>query len=397
MTVSQLNKRVKTLLEQDRALSEAFVTGEISNFKRHTTGHLYFTLKDENSSINCVMFSMSAKALKFNPENGLKALSWGHVSIYEKTGVYQLYVDFMEPFGKGAQALAFEQLKKKLEAEGLFDSARKRRLPAYPNCVAIITSRTGAAIRDIIQISQRRNPNVELVVAPALVQGADAPQDLMNALNMVNSWGKADVIIIGRGGGSQEDLNPFNDEALARAIAGSKTPVVSAVGHEIDFTIADFAADKRAPTPSAAAELVVPSLSNMKMALLASVNRMDLMMKRRSQEGMRQLKGLASRPVLRRPLEDIYNKQGYVADLGAKLAKEAGSLAERKSGEHRRLSGLLVSMSPSRTMERGYAIITDSKGQPVMSIKGVKSYDKLDVLLSDGKVVAQALSTIPRT
>jgi exodeoxyribonuclease VII large subunit len=396
LSVTQLNLRAKSLLESDPNLSQAYVHGEISNCKHHTSGHIYFSLKDSQSSIACVMFRMSAMRLKFEPENGMRAIACGHVSLFEKNGTYQLYVEFMEQAGKGAAAIAFEKLKKKLEAMGLFDPARKRPLPKYPNRVAIITSITGAAIRDIINVSRRRNPNVELVVAPALCQGEEAALDLALALRMVNSWGKADVIIIGRGGGSQEDLSPFNDEGLALAIAASRTPVVSAVGHETDFTISDFAADLRAPTPSAAAEIVVPSLLDMQKAVMSQISRMSLHLRRHAQEGRNRLKGLSNRPVLRRPLEGVYNKQGYVASLGTRLSREAERLVSNKSKELSRLSGLLESMSHERTLERGFAMAADKDGNPVMSASQVAPGDIISVLMKDGTITAQALSSEPK-
>ncbi|MDR1638241.1 MAG: exodeoxyribonuclease VII large subunit [Clostridiales bacterium] len=391
LSVTQLNLRAKNVLETDPILSEAIVHGEISNWKSHTSGHLYFSLKDSQSSISCVMFRPQAARLKFDPENGLRVLALGHVSLYEKTGAYQLYVDYMEPKGIGAAALAFEQLKKKLAAMGVFDQDKKLPLPKYPKRVALITSVSGAAIRDIINVSRRRNPNVELVVAPALCQGEDAPKDLLRALLMVNKWGKADVIIMGRGGGSQEDLSPFNDEQLALAIADSKIPVVSAVGHETDFTISDFAAALRAPTPSAAAEIVVPSLPEMQKAVQSRVNRMSFLLKRRSEEGRSRLRGLTNRPVLKRPLEGIYNQQGYVASLGSRLSREAERLAAGKAQQLSRLAGLLESMSYQRTIERGFAMASTPDGKPLVSASAIGAGDVFSVVMRDGEIKSQAL------
>ncbi len=269
LTVSQLNIYVKSLLDGDINLQNVFIEGEISNLSDHySSGHIYFSLKDSTSLVKAVMFSFNAKKLRFKPENGMKVLILGRVTVYEVSGQYQIYVEDMRPYGVGALALELEQLKKKLEERGLFDQAHKKPLPIYPNTIGVITSPTGAAIQDILNIISRRFPCVDIILAPVLVQGKTAPEQLKNAVDMFSDNNAADVIIIGRGGGSIEDLWAFNDEELAYAIYNCKIPVVSAVGHETDFTICDFVSDLRAPTPSAAAELVVPD----KMDLTANLN-----------------------------------------------------------------------------------------------------------------------------
>ena len=277
LSVSQLNRYIKMNFDADENLANIFISGEISNFTNHyRTGHLYFTLKDDSSAVRAVMFNSSAKRLKFMPEDGMKVIARGRVSVYEASGQYQLYVDDMQPDGVGALNLAYEQLKEKLQKEGLFSELHKKPLPPYPEKVGVITSPTGAAVRDIINVLGRRFSYAEIVFCPVLVQGDGAHLQLTDAVNLFNSERAADVIIIGRGGGSIEDLWEFNDEGLARAVYNSEIPVISAVGHETDFTICDFVADMRAPTPSAAAELAVPDANELQYALSALKNRMFL-------------------------------------------------------------------------------------------------------------------------
>ena len=277
LSVSQLNRYIKMNFDADENLANIFISGEISNFTNHyRTGHLYFTLKDDSAAVRAVMFNSSAKRLKFMPEDGMKVIARGRVSVYEASGQYQLYVDDMQPDGVGALNLAYEQLKEKLQKEGLFSELHKKPLPPYPEKVGVITSPTGAAVRDIINVLGRRFPYAEIVFCPVLVQGDGAHLQLTDAVNLFNSERAADVIIIGRGGGSIEDLWEFNDEGLARAVYNSEIPVISAVGHETDFTICDFVADMRAPTPSAAAELAVPDANELQYALSALKNRMFL-------------------------------------------------------------------------------------------------------------------------
>lgn len=260
-TVAQINRYIKGLLEDDALLCELKVEGELSNFKKHSSGHMYFTLKDATAAINCVMFASYVAGLKFEPKSGDKVIVFGHISLYEKTGAYQLYCVALKPMGEGDLATAFMRLKESLKAEGLFEESRKKPIPEGSACVALVTSSTGAAVMDMIKVIRGRNPGVKIVIVPTLVQGENAAGDIARAISEVDSWGKADVMIVGRGGGSLEDLWAFNEEIVARAIAACTIPIISAVGHEVDFTIADFAADLRAPTPSVAAAIAVADVS----------------------------------------------------------------------------------------------------------------------------------------
>lgn len=309
LSVSQLNRYIKMNFDADENLANIFISGEISNFTNHyRTGHLYFTLKDDSAAVRAVMFNSSAKRLKFMPEDGMKVIARGRVSVYEASGQYQLYVDDMQPDGVGALNLAYEQLKEKLQKEGLFSELHKKPLPPYPEKVGVITSPTGAAVRDIINVLGRRFPYAEIVFCPVLVQGDGAHLQLTDAVNLFNSERAADVIIIGRGGGSIEDLWEFNDEGLARAVYNSEIPVISAVGHETDFTICDFAADMRAPTPSAAAELAVPDANELQYALSALKNRMFLNVSSGIADRRSRLEYLTSKGALKSPDEMLSNR-----------------------------------------------------------------------------------------
>ena len=304
LSVSQLNRYIKMNFDADENLANIFISGEISNFTNHyRTGHLYFTLKDDSAAVRAVMFNSSAKRLKFMPEDGMKVIARGRVSVYEASGQYQLYVDDMQPDGVGALNLAYEQLKEKLQKEGLFSELHKKPLPPYPEKVGVITSPTGAAVRDIINVLGRRFPYAEIVFCPVLVQGEGAHLQLTDAVNLFNSERAADVIIIGRGGGSIEDLWEFNDEGLARAVYNSEIPVISAVGHETDFTICDFVADMRAPTPSVAAELAVPDANELQYALSALKNRMFLNVSSGIADRRSRLEYLTSKGALKSPDE----------------------------------------------------------------------------------------------
>jgi len=384
VTVRELTLYIKRLLENDSRLSSVWVKGEISNFKLHTSGHMYFTLKDESSQLKCVMFRSAAQRLRFRPDNGMQVLLWGSVQVYDRDGAYQLYAQEMEPAGLGALHLQYEQLKRKLEAEGLFDPARKRRPPMLPRRIGIVTATTGAALRDMITISRRRFPAVRLLISPALVQGAEAPASLIRALQLVAAEPEVDVIIIGRGGGSLEDLWAFNDEALARAIRACPVPVVSAVGHETDFTIADFAADLRAPTPSAAAELVVPS----RLDLLGSVESLRLRLvsvTRRLLERKRlKLRALAERPVLQRPQGRLLQDRQRLDDLVRRLGFAGGRRIERCRQRLGALAGRLDALSPLAVLSRGYAIARDAEGGVIKDARSVAVDDAVSIMLHKG-------------
>lgn len=385
-TVGQINRYIRNLLENDFILSSLLVKGEISNFKAHSSGHLYFTLKDASGALSCVMFRQDAAGLPFEPENGMQVVVYGHISLYEKTGQYQLYAEFMEPLGIGALQVAFEQLKEKLAAEGLFDGDFKREIPKNPSCIAVITSPTGAAVRDILQIVKRRDPNVKVAIFPTLVQGEQAAADIVRSLKLVNEWGKADVIILGRGGGSMEDLWCFNDENVARAVFASEIPVISAVGHETDFTITDFVADMRAPTPSAAAELATTPLAERREAF----HRLELRLERDVSALLtscrRRLDLLKSRPVMERPLERIYRTMMDVEETQQRLDKEMTNRLMQRAERWQYLTNRLEAASPLAVMSRGYVMAVTSSGNLLTSVKQAEVGDRVTLHLKDGKI-----------
>lgn len=385
-TVGQINRYIRNLLENDFILSSLLVKGEISNFKAHSSGHLYFTLKDASGALSCVMFRQDAAGLPFEPENGMQVVVYGNISLYEKTGQYQLYAEFLEPLGIGALQVAFEQLKEKLAAEGLFDGDFKREIPKNPSCIAVITSPTGAAVRDILQIVKRRDPNVKVAIFPTLVQGEQAAADIVRSLKLVNEWGKADVIILGRGGGSMEDLWCFNDENVARAVFASEIPVISAVGHETDFTITDFVADMRAPTPSAAAELATMPLSERREAF----HRLELRLERDVSALLtscrRRLDLLKSRPVMERPLERIYRTMMDMEETQQRLDKEMTNRLMQRAERWQYLTNRLEAASPLAVMSRGYVMAVASSGKLLTSVKQVEVGDRVTLHLQDGKI-----------
>jgi len=393
LTVTQLNEYIKMMFDSQPTLNRLLVRGEISNFVNHRSGHFYFTLKDENSLIRAVMFKSAAMKLNFQPENGMRVIARGKVSVFPRDGQYQLYADDMELDGIGGLYVAFEQLKNKLAAEGLFDESRKRPLPRFPSKIGIITSPTGAAIRDMINVTGRRYPMAEITIYPALVQGSDAPRSLAAGIRYFNNADKRpDVIIIGRGGGSIEDLWAFNNEQLARFIANSEIPVISAVGHETDFTICDFVADRRAPTPSAAAELAVPDSYELYARIKAYESRIGTLLSRKLSSGREKLRILSRSKVLTSP-ETIFDNLKLRVDrssdiLDASLkAKMTLSRAELKSA-----SGKLSSLSPLAVLSRGYGAVTDSNGNIVKSVKSLNVGQKIDVTLSDGSVTAEIIN-----
>jgi exodeoxyribonuclease VII large subunit len=394
MTVRELTFYIKRLLESDRELQNVWVRGEISNFKWHTSGHIYFTLKDDASQLKCVMFRSAAQRLRFKPDSGMQVLLNGNIAVYDRDGAYQLYVAEMEPAGLGALHLQYEQLKQKLADEGLFDPALKRPLPSLPRRVALVTAPTGAAVRDMITVSRRRFPGIRLLLAPALVQGAEAPASLVRALQLAAAQPGVDVVIIGRGGGSLEDLWAFNDEGLARAIRACPVPVVSAVGHETDYTIADFAADLRAPTPSAAAEIVVPS----RMELQAQVDGLRLRMvqvTRRLIERKRlKLKALAERPVLQRPQGRLLQDRQRLDDLVRRLGFAGGRRMERSRQKLAGLAGRLDALSPLSVLSRGYSITRAENGTVIKDAAAVQVGDAVSIMLHKGQVQARVESKV---
>ncbi len=388
-TVGQINRYIKNLLENDFILNSLLVQGEISNFKAHSSGHWYFTLKDAQGAISCVIFRQDAMQIPFLPENGMKVILYGHVSLYEKTGQYQLYGEFLEPIGMGALQIAFEQMKEKLAAEGLFDADFKREIPDHVGCIAVITSPTGAAVRDIIQIAKRRDPRVKIAVFPTLVQGESAEEDIVKSLKLANEWGKADVIILGRGGGSMEDLWAFNEEIVARAIFASELPVISAVGHETDFTIADFVSDLRAPTPSAAAELATETLESIKKDLSELTDRLDRDVQAMLTSSKRRLDFLKERPVLKRPLEGIRRTQIYLEEKERLLLRETLRKLEKDKQKLAAAEAGLQAVSPFSIMQRGYAMLMDAKGKPVTTTAAAAVGQALQVRMKDGILQAE--------
>lgn len=390
LSVSQLNRYIKMNFDADENLANIFISGEISNFTNHyRTGHLYFTLKDDSAAVRAVMFNSSAKRLKFMPEDGMKVIARGRVSVYEASGQYQLYVDDMQPDGVGALNLAYEQLKEKLQKEGLFSELHKKPLPPYPEKVGVITSPTGAAVRDIINVLGRRFPYAEIVFCPVLVQGEGAHLQLTDAVNLFNSERAADVIIIGRGGGSIEDLWEFNDEGLARAVYNSDIPVISAVGHETDFTICDFVADMRAPTPSAAAELAVPDANELQYALSALKNRMFLNVSSGIADRRSRLEYLTSKGSLKSPDEMLSNRSQRLDTAFSKMLSSYENRIGGKKVEFISAATALSKLDPMSVLMRGFAFVSDKSGKNVYSSQALAKGDKINVRFHDGSAVCE--------
>ncbi|MEW6724387.1 MAG: exodeoxyribonuclease VII large subunit [Bacillota bacterium] len=394
LSVSAVTRYLKGLLEGDPLLGALWVRGELSNFKRHSSGHLYFTLKDETAQLKGIMFRSRADRIPFQPENGLSVLVYGYISVYERDGTYQLYAEGMEPDGRGSLQLAFDQLKAKLQAEGLFDECRKRPIPRLPRGIGIATSPTGAALRDMVKIARRRFPGVNLVIAPAFVQGEGAPASLIKALRDLNTLTDIDCIIVGRGGGSMEELWAFNDEGLARAIAASRLPVVSAVGHETDFTIADFVADLRAPTPSAAAELVVPDWSELRRRVNQARERLDYSLKQSWERRRRRYHELVGRPVLARPLDRIRQLYQTVDGLERRLNQHWTLRAQEASARLGALAGRLEALSPLAVLGRGYTVTKSYPGgRALTSIGQLAVGDWVEVIFRDGAAICRVTGT----
>lgn len=383
--VSQVNAYVKRMLAQDVTLSNLHMTGEISNFKRHSSGHLYFALKDEGGAISAVMFASDASTLRFLPREGTKVIAQGSVSLYEKTGQYQFYIRRMEPDGLGALYQAYEALKQKLSAEGLFEPSRKRKIPVYPQTVAIVTSPTGAAVQDMIQIARRRHPGIRLIVVPVLVQGPQAAPSIVQGLKKAAASG-ADTIIVGRGGGSIEDLWAFNEEIVARAIAACSVPVISAVGHETDFTIADFAADLRAPTPSAAAELAVPQAAELLEGLRMLQDRQKTALNRRLQMERRILEQMMTRPVYRRPAAMLDSRRQELDMRYESMQGLSRQYLQDIKGQLSELQLRLSYLDPAHPLGRGYAYVTGEDGSIMSSVHSAYEGQNVHIHLSDGQL-----------
>ena len=387
ITITELNKYIKDKFEKDEFLQNVYVKGEISNFKNHYTGHLYFTLKDENSLIKCIMFKGYAERLKFMPKDGTKVVVFGTVSVYERDGVYQIYVKAMKEDGIGDLYTAYNELKQKLEKEGLFDQKYKKKIPFMPKRIGVLTSKTGSVIRDIINVSTRRNPNVYIKLLPVPVQGEGAGTKIADAIKLMNEKNLADVIIVARGGGSLEDLWPFNEEIVARAIFESKIPIISAVGHETDFTIADFVADLRAPTPSAAAELAVPEISKIEELLRNYQNRFKIALKKNIEFKRLRYEKCMQLRVYKEPLQAI-NERYIAIDIQVKSIINSINqkliMSKKSFAEH---TAKLDALSPLKTLSRGYSI-TVKDGKTVKSAKELNSGDVINIKYSDGDVNA---------
>ncbi|WP_444645366.1 exodeoxyribonuclease VII large subunit [Caproiciproducens sp. R1] len=385
LSITQLNTYIKSKFDGDENLAHVFVSGEISNFTNHyKSGHFYLSLKDEKCVIRAVMFAQNARRIRFLPQDGMKVIVRGRVSVYEATGQYQLYIDDMQPDGLGALNLAFEQLKAKLEAEGLFSPERKKPLPAFPERIGVITSPTGAAVHDITSILARRYPLAEIVFCPVLVQGEGAAPQIVDALARFNRLLCADVIILGRGGGSLEDLWPFNEETVARAVAASGIPVISAVGHETDFTICDFVADLRAPTPSAAAELAVPDCAELEYTVRYDLSRLKQSMRKKLTGLKQNLDALTSRYSFKNPFNLIELERIRTDQLAVRLNQSMRRKTVDARSALSSVSGRLNALSPLATLSRGYSITYGQNGRVVTRISDVKTGERISVLLNEG-------------
>lgn len=390
-TITQINSYIKKILENDILLRDIYVEGEISNFKAHGSGHLYFTLKDGGGAVNSVMFRGNAEKLKFMPESGMKVLARGYISLYEKTGQYQFYATAMEPAGIGALYMKYEQLKRRLEKSGVFDAKYKKNIPTLPKTVAVITSPTGAAVRDIINVAGRRNANVELVIVPVLVQGENAAPDIVRAIERVNRWGKADVIILGRGGGSIEDLWAFNEESVARAIFESDIPIISAVGHETDFTIADFIADMRAPTPSAAAEIAVPAGNEIGNKVENLYYKLSKCMLNVLNEKISKYKYAVNSYSFKNFENTVYDNEVYMAEV---LNRIYSSISRDLSHSRLILKNCLDNIenkSPVNILKKGYALAYKKNGDLIKNNEDVNTDDEIYLKLNKGYIEARVI------
>ena len=389
-TVSQLNSYAKGVLDKDENLAHIFVTGEISNFKDHYRGHLYMTIKDESASIKAVMFAGNASKLRFRPENGMKILAFGTVSLFPRDGSFQLYINDMQPDGVGALNIAFDQLKKKLEAEGLFRPEHKKPLPDFPRKIGVVTSATGAAVQDIFNVLKRRFPVAEVVLRPCQVQGTGAAEDIARAIYEFNKIKGADVLIVGRGGGSIEDLWAFNEEIVARAVFASEIPIISAVGHETDYTICDFVADLRAPTPSAAAECAVPDIFELKSNLISARQRLFLLAKNSVSFERNRLLAIEKALSLLDPVANINEQRKELVYLTEKLSSLINSALDNDKSKISALAGKLDALSPLSVISRGYALI-EMDGKPITKAKSLRKDDVVSIKLSDGQVKANII------
>jgi exodeoxyribonuclease VII large subunit len=388
LSVSALNSYVKKMIDADFILNNLNIKGEISNFKMHSSGHLYFSLKDENSKINCIMFKTYANNLKFKPKDGESVVIKGKVSVYEKDGAYQLYCYEVKQEGIGELYIAFQDLKNKLEKQGLFDLSHKRPIPRFPKRIGIVTSPTGAAVRDIINVSMRRNKSIGLLLYPALVQGENASEDIISGLELLNKAEDIDVIILARGGGSIEELWAFNNEKLANAIFNSKKPVITGVGHETDFTIADFVSDMRAPTPSAAAELAVPGLNELKLKLESYKDYFSSSLDNTIRRSSNRIDMLKKTLDMHSPMNYIINQYNYIDNFQNRLTVKLKSKLDIKREELSRLNAVIDAHNPLKVLKKGYAVVEDLHGNIISSKANLKENRQVLITVKDGKIKA---------
>ncbi len=390
ISVSQLNGYIKDKIADDENLNNILVKGEISNFKNHYTGHMYFTLKDEKSLIKCIMFKSYAERLEFVPRDGMKVFVVGGVSVFERDGVYQLYAKTMQEDGVGRLYKKYEELKQRLEEQGFFDKNHKKNIPQMPKVIGVLTSQTGSVIRDIINVSTRRNPNVYIRLFPVPVQGEGAAEKIADGIKFMNENKLADVLILARGGGSLEDLWPFNEEIVAHAIYNSEIPIISAVGHETDFSISDFVADLRAPTPSAAAELAVPDIYEVKQKINSYQNRLRLTLVKKVEIMKLRYEKCMSRRVFKEPYRDINDNYIKIDNLIKRLENIIKTKQKEEKTKYIELVSKLDTLSPLKTLTRGYSLV-EQKGKIIKSKKDLKANDKIEIRFVDGKVEAGVL------
>ena len=384
ITVSQLNNYIKRCFDSNQNFQRLYIKGEISNFKRHSSGHLYLTLKDEGSVLRAVMFRAAASSLRFNASNGMKVIACGRVAVFERDGQYQLYIESMMPDGVGELYLAYEQLKEKLEKEGLFDESHKKPIPKYPAKIGVITSPTGAAVRDILNVLKRRYALADIYIYPALVQGIGAAKTIADGIEFFNREKKADVLIVGRGGGSIEDLWAFNEEEVAYAIYNSEIPVISAVGHETDFTIADFVADLRAPTPSAGAELSAPSQTDVRQSLIMQKSKLAVCLTNLYKLKAQQLERIQKSRVFTDYRIIFDDKRLYLDMLSKSLVDLYAKKVEKSKTELLKYLSKLEALNPASVLKRGFASVKGADGKIVKDAKSLKNGDLIDVTFADG-------------
>ena len=390
ISVTDLNKYIKNKIADDEYLSNILIKGEISNFKHHYTGHLYFTLKDENSLIKCIMFKSYAQKLNFEPKDGMKVYILGSVSVFERDGVYQIYAKVMEEDGLGDLYTRYQRLKKELEEKGLFDERHKKKIPMMPKVIGVLTSQTGSVIRDIINVSTRRNPNVYIRLLPVPVQGEGAGEKIAKGIEYMNKNELADVLILARGGGSLEDLWPFNEEIVANSIYNSKIPIISAVGHETDFSISDFVADLRAPTPSAAAELAVPDVYEVKQKINTYQNRLKMSLTKKLEIMKLRYEKCMSSSVFKDPTRKINENYIKIDTYVKQLENLINKVKEKNKNKYIKLVSKLDTLSPLKTLTRGYSIV-EKDGRSIKSVLELQKDDEISIRLNDGKKQAKII------